>query len=313
MEFHHISCMPAEVLTFLHSEKEGIYVDATLGGCGHARRILESSGPETRIIGIDQDTYAIAHAREKLASFGRQVEIVHGNFSDIGPILDDLNIPAVDGILADLGLSLYQLEASGRGFSFRGDEPLDMRMNPKAALSAAELVNTKCEQELKTIFREFGEERFAGPIARRIVEARKNAPVTSTGQLADIIQKSIPTKHRVKQKIHPATRVFMALRIAVNQELDRLDTFLETAPRMLRPGGRMVVLSFHSLEDRRVKQAFRKLAFPCTCPPDFPVCNCGKQTEFQLQTIKAVKPGSQEVLINPMARSTRLRALQRLT
>ncbi|TWI68090.1 16S rRNA (cytosine1402-N4)-methyltransferase [Desulfobotulus alkaliphilus] len=311
MDFHHISCMPDEVLAFLQGKEKGIYVDATLGGCGHSRRIL-TEVPESHLIGIDQDPYAIAHAKEALAPYGNRVTLVHGNFSGIGSILNDLGISAVDGILADLGLSLYQLEASGRGFSFKGDEPLDMRMDPASPRSAADIVNQEKEQTLKTLFRDLGEERFAGPIARRIVHAREENPIEKTGQLAEIVRMCIPAKHRAKQKIHPATRVFMALRIAVNEELEKLDFFLKEAPLRLLPGGKMVVLSFHSLEDRRVKQAFRKLAFPCTCPPDFPLCNCGGRADFRLLTSKAVKPGEKEILANPMARSTRLRALQRL-
>ncbi|TYT74575.1 16S rRNA (cytosine(1402)-N(4))-methyltransferase RsmH [Desulfobotulus mexicanus] len=311
MDFHHISCMPDEVLTFLQGKEDGIYVDATLGGCGHARRILTEI-PGSQLIGIDQDPHAVAHGKEALAPYGSRASIVQGNFSGIGTFLDELGIDAVDGILADLGLSLYQLEASGRGFSFRGNEPLDMRMNPASPRSAADIVNNENEQALKTLFRDLGEERFAGPIARRIVHMREENSIETTGQLTEIVRMSIPAKHRAKQKINPATRVFMALRIAVNEELEKLDLFLKEAPLRLKPGGKMVVLSFHSLEDRRVKQAFRNLAFPCICPPDFPICNCGHKADFRLLTSKAVKPGEKEVLANPMARSTRLRALQRL-
>ncbi|MDY0164016.1 16S rRNA (cytosine(1402)-N(4))-methyltransferase RsmH [Desulfobotulus sp.] len=312
MNFHHVSCMPTEVLAFLLGEPGGIYVDATLGGSGHTRRILEATDSRTRVIGIDQDPDAIAWGRKVLASFGDRACIVRGNFADVPAILDRLGIDAVDGILADLGLSCHQLEASGRGFSFKGDEPLDMRMDPESEICAADLVNTESEEALKKIFRDFGEERFAGPIARRILSARAQAPIQTTGELTEIIRRVIPAKHSAKQKIHPATRVFMALRIAVNQEMAQLDRFLEDAPLRLRPKGRMVVLSFHSLEDRRVKQRFRDLATSCVCPPEFPICTCGRKAGFRVLTSKAIRPGEEEIAVNPMARSTRLRAMQRL-
>lgn len=312
MNFQHISCMPTEVLSFLLEGKGGVYVDATLGGSGHSRRILEATDAATRIIGIDQDPDAIAWGQNILAPFGDRVTLVRGNFSSIGSILEGLGLDAVDGILADLGLSQHQLEGSGRGFSFKGEEALDMRMDPETVTHAGNIVNTESEETLREIFRNYGEERFAGAIARRIVAERQKKPITSTLELADMVSRSIPRKHSAKQKIHPATRVFMALRIAVNQELTRLERFLEDAPLYLKPGGRMVILSFHSLEDRRVKEHFRDLAHPCICPPDFPICTCGRKAAFRLLTSKAVKPGAAEISTNPMSRSTRLRALQRL-
>lgn len=312
MEFRHISCMPAEVLSFLLQEKGGIYVDATLGGSGHSRRILEATDAETRLIGIDQDPDAIAWGEKVLAPFGDRVRLIRGNFASIASILENLGVKAVDGILADLGLSQHQLDGSGRGFSFKGSEPLDMRMDPETAIHAGDIVNGESEEALKAIFRDYGEERFAGAIARRIVSERQKKTITSTLELADMISRSIPRKHSAKQKIHPATRVFMALRIAVNQELRQLEHFLEDAPLYLKPGGRMVILSFHSLEDRRVKERFRNLASPCVCPPDFPVCICRRKAEFRLMTSRAVKPETSEIASNPMSRSTRLRAIERL-
>lgn len=308
MNFHHISCMPKETLSFLQPEKGKLFVDATLGGCGHSLRILEAGAD---LVGIDQDSEAIENARIKLAPYADQVRIVQRNFAFIKEILENLGVNTVDGILADLGLSLHQLQASGRGFSFKGDEPLDMRMDTKSPKTAAQILNEEKEEELARIFMEYGEERFAKAIARKIVSRRRNTPLTQTGELATLVSETIPKKIWAKEKIHPATRVFMGLRLAVNDELRQLETFLNDAPMLLKPGGRLVILSFHSLEDRRVKHAFRDLAKGCICPPELPLCSCGREKRFFLITPRVVRPTEKEVLENPMARSTRLRVLGR--
>lgn len=287
-------------------------VDGTLGGCGHARRICERIGPGGRFIGIDQDRDAIVQARRVLPANGPRVHIIHGNFADLPTFLSQLNIDAVDGILIDIGLSLHQIAASGRGFSFNRDEPLDMRMDVRSDITAADLVASMSEGELVQTFRRYGEERWAVKIARHLVASRKTRAVTTSGQLARLVSEAVPAAVARKQKIHPATRVFMALRIAVNRELEVLDRFLERAVDLLNPGGRLCVLAFHSLEDRIVKRRFRSLAHPCTCPPSFPRCVCGARATVRLLTRKVLRPTDSEARRNPMARSTRLRAVERL-
>jgi 16S rRNA (cytosine1402-N4)-methyltransferase len=230
---------------------------------------------------------------------------------DLPSFLSQLGIDAVDGILIDIGLSLHQIEASGRGFSFNRDEPLDMRMDIRSTVTAADLVASLSERELAQLFSRYGEERWAAPIARHLVRQRQRRPVTTSGQLARLVAQAVPTAGR-DRKIHPATRVFMALRIAVNRELEVLDRFLETAVDMLKPGGRLCVLAFHSLEDRIVKRRFRSLERPCTCPPSFPRCVCGRQAVVRLLTRKVIRPSASEVGQNPMARSTRLRGVEKL-
>lgn len=309
MNFHHISCMPEETLFFLQPQKGKLFVDATLGGCGHSLRILQQGAD---LIGIDQDQDAIRNARIKLEPYGDRVRIVQRNFAFIKEILENLGVDAVDGILADLGLSLHQIEASGRGFSFRGDEPLDMRMDAESPLTAAKILEEKKEEELARIFKEYGEERFAKAIARKIVARRDKNPITRTGELANLVSETIPKKIWAKEKIHPATRVFMSLRIAVNAELQQLSAFLRDAPMCLKPDGRLVILSFHSLEDRMVKHTFKELAKGCVCPPELPLCVCGREKRFFLPQTRVVRPTEDEILKNPMARSTRLRVLGRV-
>ena len=313
MTYRHVSAMREEAVTCLACRPGGIYVDGTLGGAGHARAICERIMPGGRLIGIDQDRAAIAHAESILEAYAKQIALFHGNFIQLPDYLNQLKIDAVDGILLDLGLSQYQLEASGRGFSFQKDEPLDMRMDDRSPLRAADLVNDLEEQELVHIFKAYGEERWSKRIARAVVAARASGPVASSRQLADLVSAAVPGRAAAQQKIHPATRVFMALRIAVNKELERLETFLDVAVDLLVPGGRLCILSFHSLEDRIVKQRFRLLAQGCICPPDLPVCACGRQPTVRLITRKAMKPDAREIARNPMARSTRLRAVEKLS
>jgi 16S rRNA (cytosine1402-N4)-methyltransferase len=312
MPYRHTTAMLNEAVELLACRPGMIIVDCTLGGCGHARAICEKIQPDGLLIGIDQDPDAISHARQVLRPFAAHVHLFHGNFIDLPDYLSQLQIAAVEGILLDLGLSLNQLEASGRGFSFKRDEPLDMRMDVRSKTTAADLVNGLDELGLERIFRQFGEERWARPIARRIVQTRQHEPITTSLQLAHIVAQAIPRKSAGRQKIHPATRVFMALRIAVNRELEILEAFLPTAVDLLRTAGRLCVLTFHSLEDRIIKQGFKALATTCTCPPELPRCICQTQPRVRVLTKKARRPSEQEVSMNPMARSTRLRAVEKL-
>ena len=312
MPYRHIPAMPKEVGHYLNCRPGKIFVDGTLGGCGHAGIICEKILPNGMFIGIDQDLDAISNAEKILASHGSNIRLFHGNFIDLADILSKLKIAAVDGILLDLGISLHQIENSGRGFSFRADEPLDMRMNAQSGQTAEHLVNHLARENLRNIFKEYGEERWATPIASNIVNTRKRKKIRTSKQLAQIVIDAIPGHAHSKQKIHPATRVFMALRIAVNQELERLTTFMEQAADFLNPGGRLCVLSFHSLEDRIVKQHLKALAKGCTCPPQLPVCTCGQKPQIKILTKKVIRPSKEEVITNPMARSTRLRAAEKL-
>ena len=301
-----------EALTCLSCRPGGIYVDGTLGGCGHARSICQKIMPHGVLIGIDQDRDAIANARQILKPFISRVHIIHGNFVNLPDYLSQLNIRAVDGILLDLGLSQHQLEASGRGFSFQKDEPLDMRMDIRSGQPAADLVNQLSEAHLVRIFKQYGEERWSSRIAHAVVDQRRREPIETSRQLAKLVSSAVPRHAIAKQKIHPATRIFMALRIAVNHELERLDIFLSKAVDCLLPGGRLCILSFHSLEDRMVKRRFKALATGCTCPPDLPVCACGKQPKVRLVNKKVLRPSAAEIANNPMARSTRLRGVEKL-
>lgn len=303
--------MPDEVARYLDCRPGQHVVDCTLGGAGHALDICRRIQPGGTFIGIDQDTAAIRNAEEKLPTQGMHRHLVHANFSSLPDILREFGISRVDAILMDLGLSLHHIEGSGRGFSFRKDEPLDMRMNPNTRVTARDIINTHSEKALKKLFLTLGEERLAGPIAKKIVAARTREPIERADQLAAIITAAVPAAH-ASRRIHPATRVFMALRIAVNRELDHLEAFMAGVPEMLKPGGRICILSFHSLEDRIVKQQLKAHAAPCTCPPKLPVCTCGKKPLLRLLTRKVVRPSEEEVNQNPMARSTRLRAAERL-
>jgi len=311
MADYHISCMPAEVAHYLNPRPGGIYLDGTVGGAGHSRLICTRIQPDGLLIGIDQDLDAIRHAREVLTPFCPRLSLHHDSFSHLDRIIENLGLHGVDGILLDLGLSLHQLEGSGRGFSFKRDEPLDMRMNAEADLTAADIVNHWGVDDLMGIFRDYGEERRARTIARAIVRERARQPIVSSKGLADLVYRSMPPAAARGQKIHPATRVFQALRIAVNRELERLQHTLPRAVACLNPGGRLCVLAFHSLEDRIVKQTFRKMARACTCPPKAPFCTCGGQAEVTLLTRRVVRPTVEEVAANPMARSTRLRAVEK--
>jgi len=312
MPYHHIPAMPREVAYYLNCQPGKIYVDCTLGGCGHARGICEKMIPGGMLIGIDQDADAIQHAEVALKDYLQHVHLFHGNFAHTAEFLSQLDIAAVDGMLLDLGLSFHQLAQSGRGFSFKADEPLDMRMDVRSDTTAEVLIQRLDEADLAGLFFRYGEERHSRAIARKIVEIRKRRTISTSCQLAEIVSGAVPPFARYKSKIHPATRVFMALRIAVNHEIERLDEFLKQAADLLNPGGRLCVLSFHSLEDRMVKQHMRGLQSKCTCPSDFPRCVCNKIPKARLLTSKAVRPTENEIQQNPMARSTRLRAMEKL-
>ncbi len=311
MADYHISCMPAEAAHYLNLRPGGTYVDGTVGGAGHSRIICTRIQPDGLLIGIDQDLDAIRHAREVLTPFAPRVSLHHDTFSHLDRIIRDAGLEGVDGILLDLGLSLHQLEGSGRGFSFKREEPLDMRMNAEAEMTAADVVNDWDVDDLVRIFRAYGEERRARSIAKAIVKARARKPLESSKALADLIYRCTPPAAARKQKIHPATRVFQALRITVNRELDRLERTLPMAVGCLNRGGRLCVLAFHSLEDRIVKQTFREMARACTCPPRAPVCTCKGEAQVTLLTRKVVRPTAEEIAANPMARSTRLRAIEK--
>jgi len=301
-----------EVVNYLNCRPGNVYVDGTLGGCGHARAICEKIFPGGRFIGIDQDIDAISNAETVLKDYTSNIHLFHGNFISLPEFLTQLEIDRVDGILLDLGLSLHQIENSGRGFSFRKDEPLDMRMDIQSPQTAENLINNLSQAELQKLFKEYGEEHRAKQIARNIIKTRRQKKIRTSTQLAQIIVDSIPARAASRQKIHPATRVFMALRIAVNRELERLTTFLEHAVDLLNPGGRLCLLSFHSLEDRIVKQRFKALEKGCTCPPQLPQCVCGQEPQLRILTKKVVRPTAEEIAANPKARSTRLRAAEKI-
>ena len=312
MSIYHVTAMRDEAVAMLACGPGKIIVDGTLGGCGHALRICRQIVPGGTFIGIDQDQDAIDHAHLVLPVDTPGIHIVHGNFVDFPLYLSRLDIHAVDGILIDIGLSLHQIEGSGRGFSFNRDEPLDMRMDTRQPITAADLLASSSERELADIFKRYGEERWSRRIARQVVAKRKTSPIATSGAFSRLVVDAVPASAK-GQKIHPATRVFMALRIAVNRELEVLDRFLDTAVDLLTPGGRLCVLSFHSLEDRIVKHRFRALEKPCTCPPSFPKCVCGLKPKVRLLTRKVARPSDEEIQKNPMARTTRLRGVEKLS
>lgn len=309
--FSHRPVMPAEVLEYLSPRPGGVYVDGTLGGAGHARLILDASAPDGILAGFDRDPAALAVARERLACFGERFRPVSGNFSEMGRVLSGFGIGAIDGFLLDVGVSSHQLDTAERGFSFLADAPLDMRMDTSADGTAADLVNGLDEAELARIIKEYGEERWARRIASFIVKARLSAPIERTSQLVDIVKGAIP-RGAWEERIHPATRTFQALRIAVNDELGSLERGLDAALELLSPGGRGVVISFHSLEDRIVKNTFRRFAQGCTCPRALPRCVCGNVPRIRILTGKPVMAGESEVAENPRARSAKLRAAEKL-
>ena len=312
MAYRHIPAMLNETIQYLNCRPGKTYTDCTIGGSGHAKAICERILPDGLFIGIDQDIDAITNAKKALQSYSSTIHLFHGNFLNLPQYLAQLKIDAVDGILLDLGLSLNQLENSGRGFSFNKDEPLDMRMDKQSATKADDLVNNLAEEELRKIFKDFGEERWSKRIARRVVKNRRQKKIQTSKELAQIVLSAIPRQTQAKHRIHPATRVFMALRIAVNRELEVLNAFMAGVADWLNPKGRLCVLSFHSLEDRIVKQQIKAMEKGCICPPKLPECACGKKSVMRVLTKKVVRPGENEIAVNPMARSTRLRAAEKI-
>lgn len=300
-----------ECLEALAIRPDGIYVDGTLGRAGHSLEILRRLGPEGRLIGVDRDETAIQAARERLAEFAGRFTLVHSNFSRIGEILDELGIRQVDGMLFDLGVSSPQLDEAERGFSYLQDAPLDMRMDRSAALTARDVVNTWSYEELRRILFEYGEERYAPAIARAMVRQREQQAIETTGELTELIKKAMPPA-ALREKQHPAKRSFQAIRIAVNGELEELEPMLQAAVEHLAVGGRLAVISFHSLEDRIIKKTFQQLAAGCTCPPEFPVCVCGKKPRIRLISRKPITATQAELTYNPRARSAKLRVAEKL-
>ncbi len=310
MEYTHKPVLLRECIEGLNIRPDGIYVDGTLGRAGHSREIV-SRLTTGRLICIDRDQAALDAAPGRLEGHMDKVTLVHGNFGNIASILDDLNVPAADGMLFDLGVSSPQLDDGSRGFSYLQDAPLDMRMDQSAALTAYDVVNGWSQEELKRILWQYGEERYSGLIAAAIVRRRSDKPVETTGELADIIRGAMPAKAQ-REKQHPAKRSFQAIRIAVNDELGEVERMLDSVLPRLNPGGRLAVISFHSLEDRLVKTAYAGWAKGCTCPPDFPVCVCGKKPQVRLVGKKPIVAGDEELNENPRARSAKLRVAEKL-
>ncbi len=311
MEFSHLSVLKNEAVDALAVKPDGIYLDGTIGGGGHSEEIAKRLTGSGRLIGMDQDDEALEAAGERLAPFGDRVTFVRDNFENAVTRLREIGIDGLDGVLLDLGVSSRQFDAPERGFSYRADAPLDMRMDRRQELSAMTIVNEWSEKELFHILRDYGEEPFAANIAKHIVNRRETGRIVTTTDLNAIIDAAIPARVRAKDQGHPARRTYQALRIATNRELDVLQAALETLADMLRDGGRFAVITFHSLEDRMVKQTFRTWENPCTCPPSFPKCVCGKVSKGIVVTKKPVMPGKEETESNRRARSARLRVFER--
>ena len=310
MEYTHKPVLLDACIQALNIRPDGIYVDGTLGRAGHSREI---AGRLTtgRLICIDRDQAAIDAAQDRLAPWLARVTLIHSNFSELKEVLSRCGVSGADGMLFDLGVSSPQLDDASRGFSYMQDAPLDMRMDTSAPLSAADIVNTWSQEELRRILFEYGEERYAPAIARHIVERRERAPIETTGQLVEVIRSAMPPA-ALREKQHPAKRSFQAIRIAVNGELEELPPMLRAAAQRLHPGGRLAVISFHSLEDRIIKKTMQELATGCTCPPNFPVCVCGKKPQMKLVSRKPIVATEAELTYNPRARSAKLRVAEKL-
>lgn len=311
MEFNHTSVLLNETIEGLKIKPDGIYVDGTLGGGGHSFEIAKRLNDNGRLIGIDQDEAAILAAGERLKDFGDKVIIVRSNYRNALSVLHDLGIEKIDGMMLDLGVSSYQLDTQERGFSYRYDAPLDMRMDLRQTLTAKDIVNGYSETELFHIIRDYGEDRFAKNIAKHIVMARAKKSIKTTGELNEIIRAAIPAKMRAEGG-HPSKRTYQAIRIECNKELEVLKESLEELIGILNPGGRLCIITFHSLEDRIVKTAFKKAENPCTCPPSFPVCVCGKKSQGKVITGKPVLPCEEEMESNPRSKSAKLRIFEKI-
>ena len=310
-EFSHFSVLLEECIENLDIKPNGIYVDGTAGGAGHSSKIAQKLGEGGLLIPIDQDEDAIAVITERLAPYGDKVKIVRDNFSNIKSVLESLGIESIDGLLLDLGVSSYQLDTAERGFSYMANAPLDMRMDNRDARSAYNVINDYSADELKKIIYDFGEERFAPKIVAGIIQAREEAPIETTGELVEIIKKSIPSFAR-REELSSVKRVFQAVRIEVNRELDVIAPTIEAAVNMMKPGGRIVIITFHSLEDRIVKQTFASLASGCTCPKDFPVCVCGNKPKVKILTKKPILPSEAELAVNSRSKSAKLRVAEKI-
>ena len=310
MEFKHISVLLNECIEGLNIKEDGIYVDGTLGGAGHSSEIVKNLCERGRLIGIDQDKDALKAAKEKLKDYNN-VTFVHSNFYNIENILHDLNIVGVDGILMDLGVSSYQLDNGERGFSYMQDAPLDMRMNRENSLSAYEVINSYSEEDLFRIIKDYGEEKFSKRIANFIINKRKEKNIESTLELVDVIKAAIPAKAR-REGPHPAKRTFQAIRIEVNKELEIIEKTIRDGVEKLNVGGRMAIITFHSLEDRIVKTVYKNLANPCTCPSNFPVCVCNKKPIVKIITRKPIEASKEELDYNPRSRSAKLRIIEKI-
>jgi len=315
ISFKHISVLSKETIFWLKPKKDGIFIDATLGGGGHAEALLrqcQSSKFKCQMIGVDLDKEAIEAAKKNLRKFREQIIYVNDNFANIKNILKNLQIKKISGILLDLGVSTYQLENPKRGFSFNLPAELDMRFDQSQKLTAREIVNNWSEKDLREIFYRLGESPFAGRIARQIIQSRRNQPIETTNQLVEIIKKATPPKWRYSRQKHFATNIFRALRMATNSELENLEKAIPDLVDVLEPGGRLIIISFHSLEDRIVKKTFRQLENPCTCPPKIPKCICGKKPQIKILTKKPVLPAEEEIAQNPKARSAKMRVVEKL-
>ncbi len=312
MEFHHVSVLLNETIDSLNIRPDGIYVDGTLGGGGHSLEIVKRLSEKGRLIGLDRDENAIQAASERLKGYKDKITFVRSNYDRFPEIMQELGLAGVDGIVLDLGVSSYQLDTSERGFSYREDAPLDMRMDQRQERTAADIVNGFSEKELINILRNYGEERFAPQIARRIVRQREEKPVRTTFELNEIIKESIPVKFRLTGG-HPSKRTFQAIRIALNAELESLEKVLPEMIEYLNNRGRLSVITFHSLEDRIVKNIFKTAQDPCTCPPDFPICVCGNRPKGRVVTGKPVLPSEEEIEVNKRSKSAKLRVFERRT
>ena len=310
MEFKHTSVLLGETIQNLRVKPDGLYIDGTLGGGGHSYRIASGLTGTGKLIGIDQDGDAILAAAQRLEPFREKITIIRDNYCNAGNVMKNIGIEKVDGIVLDLGVSSYQLDQGKRGFSYQYDADLDMRMDTRQSVSAKEIINTYSEMELYRVIRDYGEEQFAKNIAKHIVNARKDKPVETTGELNEIIKAAIPAKMR-REGGHPSKRTFQAIRIECNRELEVLKNSLGEFIEMLNPGGRLCIITFHSLEDRIVKSAFRENEAPCICPPEFPICTCGRVSKGKVITRKPILPSEEEAAENRRAKSAKLRVFER--
>jgi 16S rRNA (cytosine1402-N4)-methyltransferase len=311
MEFHHVSVLLNECIDGLNIKPDGVYVDCTMGGAGHSIEIVKKLSSEGLFIGFDQDINAINTAKERLSEYSDRVKFVHSNFENIKSELEKLGITKIDGVLADLGVSSHQLDEADRGFSYMQDAPLDMRMDVRSEFSAYDVVNNYSEDELNRIIKEYGEENWSRRIAKFIVEAREEYPIQNTGELVEIIKKAIPKKARIDGP-HPAKRTFQAIRIEVNNELGVITSLIRDVASIMNKGGRICIITFHSLEDRIVKNEFKYLAIDCICPPELPICQCDKEKEVKVITRKPILPSDEEVEVNPRSRSAKLRVAEKI-